>query len=78
VTDRLKAWLDEQDRTLPSESRDWYKAARALRAVVELHKPVESDSGPYGYWCAYCHNEDGEPNFYPCATIRIIEKEVLK
>jgi hypothetical protein len=34
--DRLRAWLDEQDRTLPSESRDWYKANRALRAVVEL------------------------------------------
>jgi hypothetical protein len=72
VTDRLKAWLDEQDRTLPSESRDWYKANRALRAVVELHKEIgEHPIARYDNYCISCHLP------MPCPTIRAIEKEVF-
>ena len=40
----------------------------ALRAVVELHKPLENS--PY---CEACLRSDGE---YPCDTIQIIEKEL--
>ena len=39
---------------------------KALRAVVELHKP----SGMDDYFCSYC------PNTYPCHTIEAIEKEL--
>ena len=43
---------------------------KALRAVVEYHKPYESKN--YGLLCNGC---DETPN-YPCGTIRAIEKEL--
>jgi hypothetical protein len=43
---------------------------RALRAVVELHKPYESKN--YGLLCKYC---DEGPS-YPCGTILAIQKEL--
>lgn len=46
------------------------RVARALRAVVEYHKPYESKN--YGLLCRGC---DEDPN-YPCGTIRAIEKEL--
>lgn len=50
---------------------DSYKAPgyQALRAVVELHKPVEIDR-ELNYNCQEC--EWG----YPCPTIQAIEKEL--
>jgi hypothetical protein len=47
-----------------------FATAKALRAVVELHKPYESKN--YGLLCRGC---DEDPN-YPCGTIRAIEKEL--
>jgi hypothetical protein len=44
---------------------------KALRAVVEYHKPYESKN--YGLLCRGC---DEDPN-YPCGTIRAIEKELV-
>lgn len=41
--------------------------ASALRAVVELHSPVEE---PEGLDCGYCASA------YPCPTIEAIEKEL--
>ena len=41
----------------------------ALRAVVELHKPVEIDR-ELNYNCTECEWA------YPCSTIEAIEKEV--
>ena len=37
----------------------------ALRAVVELHRPI-------GNMCLHC----GEDTYYPCPTINAIEKEL--
>ena len=53
----------------------------ALRAVVELHKPIEEDGK---LWCrhevCYNHIEFLERNdcycSYPCPTIQAIEKEL--
>ena len=41
----------------------------ALRAVVELHKPVE---GKFGLSCLKCRDYEN----YPCPTIQAIEKEL--
>ena len=51
---------------------------KALRAVVELHKPIYDNScfdldccdGPYPDLCDGCEND------YPCSTIQAIEKEL--
>ena len=54
----------------------------ALRAVVELHKPIEEDGK---LWCKHevCYNHieflertDCDCN-YPCPTIQVIEKELM-
>ena len=42
---------------------------KALRAVVELHKPVE---GKFGLSCLKCRDYEN----YPCSTIQAIEKEL--
>jgi hypothetical protein len=55
--------------------------SKALRAVVELHKPIEEDGK---LWCrhevCYNHIEFLERNdcdcSYPCPTIQAIEKEL--
>ena len=55
----------------------------ALRAVVELHKPVMSWTGAYDYndaelWaeqCDYC-SSNGFSQTYPCRNIQAIEKEL--
>ena len=56
--------------------------SKALRAVVELHKPVQgrSDITTYDYvGCDACveWSHDGNMNLrYPCPTIQAIEKEL--
>lgn len=45
-------------------------AVKALRAVVELHKP-------YNFTCGHCINIQGGYIDYPCPTIQVIEKELL-
>ena len=55
----------------------------ALRAVVELHKPVMAFTGGYDgeeneLWaeqCSDCSN-NGFSQEYPCSTIEAIEKEL--
>lgn len=51
-------------------------AWNALRAVVELHKPLT----PHKHMCDcnYCPPFDCEKceTFYPCSTIQAIEKEL--
>ena len=54
---------------------------KALRAVVELHKPIEEDGK---LWCKHetCYNHvefferDDCTCDYPCPTIQAIEKEL--
>ena len=54
--------------------KDSAEPVKALRAVVELHKP----SGIDVLWCDECSylNTDGKTVFYPCPTIQAIEKEL--
>ena len=49
-------------------NRPW----KALRAVVELHKPYKSMQGTS---CLEC-SEDEYACLYPCQTIQAIEKEL--
>ena len=41
----------------------------ALRAVVELHKPVNN-------LCDGCYEEESGPSDYPCPTIQAIEEQL--
>jgi hypothetical protein len=45
---------------------------KALRAVVELHKPLTSNDFTYCPECQYGSQAGG----YPCKTIQAIEKEL--
>ena len=68
--EELLAEIDSELRM--SDYDTWLAGARALRAVVELHKP---DGG----LCNHC--EEGFimgsiPVVYPCPTIQAIEKEL--
>ena len=52
----------------------------ALRAVVELHKPMEASHIPKPWFaCKHCSGYDAENIYvgYPCPTIQTIE-EALK
>jgi hypothetical protein len=54
--------------------KDSAEPVKALRAVVELHKPF----GNAVIWCDQCSclESEGEIVFYPCPTIQVIEKEL--
>lgn len=56
---------------------------KALRAVVELHKPVMAFTGGYDgeeneLWAEQCRDcsNNGFSQEYPCQTIQAIEKEL--
>jgi len=68
MTDRLKAWLDEDGGV---GHANWAKALAALRAVVELHA-----RNGYGF-CDECSVYGEYTAEWPCSTIRAVEKEVL-
>jgi hypothetical protein len=51
---------------------DGYKICSALRAVVELHRPLELVSSSM---CLECSSDDSVVS-YPCPTINNIEKEL--
>ena len=67
---------DELLVEITSESADIGGAViKALRAVVELHKPMlwkNLGNDTDGYKCEIC-----EGNSYPCTTIKAIEKELV-
>ena len=69
--DELLAKIDE---IKPLNSPAW-NMQNALRAVVELHSPIETYNmnNVYKGWltCAHCNDE-----MYPCPTIQAIEKEL--
>jgi hypothetical protein len=69
--------LEEFDRWIrflsdKNKGKEWVKA---LRAVVELHKPDESDFPDEWESCVECSG-NGYVAMYPCQTIRVIEKEL--
>lgn len=47
---------------------------KALRAVVELHKPYES--ADMGMCCQFCTDGKAKEYWYPCPTIQAIEKKL--
>lgn len=52
------------------------QSMRALRAVVELHKPIHNPNFPDSdKWCLQCAEGRGYAK-YPCPTIRAIEAEL--
>ena len=64
---------------------DWAKGGytpavfQALRAVVELHKPIKSFGDERYMACDHCEEwstEDALQVAYPCPTIQAIEKEL--
>ena len=48
------------------------KYIQSLRAVVELHKPMNL----YAHLCDGCYEEESGHSDYPCPTIQAIEKEL--
>jgi len=54
--------------SVPNADTCWKIAI--IRAVVELHKPVESK---FGLSCLKCRDYEN----YPCSTIQAIEKELV-
>ena len=82
--DELLVEIDIQLRHLPSYFNAGDKTIagmKALRAVVELHKPKEEDGK---LWCEHevCYNHieflerDDCDCSYPCPTIQAIEAEL--
>jgi hypothetical protein len=51
--------------------KDSAEPVKALRAIVELHKPIEG----HEHLCSACWFGDGMMS-YPCPTIQAIEKEL--
>ena len=63
--------------------KDSAEPVKALRAVVELHKPVMAFTGGYDgeeneLWAEQCQECSGSwaSQMYPCPTIQAIEKEL--
>ena len=53
-----------------------YKPKSALRAVVELHRPIQISNEQLCNACEEWTNEGQKQLFYPCPTIQAIEKEL--
>ena len=71
--EELLAKIDEGGaRAFQVDSYGWI----ALRAVVELHKPINNPNFPDSdIWCWQCADGRGYAK-YPCPTIQAIEKEL--
>ena len=63
--DELLARIDDDEKFLEQYFGAKFKGQSALRAVVELHRPIRDV-------CLHC----GEDTYYPCPTIQAIEKEL--
>ena len=75
--DELLAEIDRYLVPTLAESEIGNKAIgilKALRAVVELHKPYDSILGET--CCVICDEDWDIPAPYPCPTIQAIEKEL--
>ncbi len=51
------------------------QSIHALRAVVELHRPM-SDREPYCNECRGVYQAEVDVVLYPCPTIQVIKKEL--
>jgi hypothetical protein len=57
------------------EAKTIFGSSKALRAVIELHKPDELDFPDEWESCVECSG-NGYVAMYPCQTIKAIEKEL--
>ena len=78
--DELLERLDDLKYPIGDSFNEEYKATEALRAVVELHKPmyIETEGGEFQL-CEDCSRRVARPGYgvmYPCPTIQAIEKEL--
>jgi hypothetical protein len=75
--DELIAYVDDSTDGLKHEHlfEKLLANTSALRAVVELHKPDESDFPDEWESCIECSG-NGYSALYPCNTIKTIEKEL--
>jgi hypothetical protein len=73
--DELIAYIDDSTNGLKHEDIFSLLLAntKALRAVVELHKPLDNLIAEF---CSHCTEMSGEDIYtlYPCLTIKAIEK----
>ena len=83
--DELIAYIDDSTDGLKHEHlfEKLLANTKALRAVVELHKPVMAFTGGYDgeeneLWEEQCQDCSGNgfSQMYPCPTIQAIEKEL--
>ena len=83
--DELVAYIDDSTDGLKHEHlfEKLLANTKALRAVVELHKPVMAFTGGYDgeeneLWAEQCQECSGNwvSQMYPCPTIQAIEKEL--
>ena len=83
--DELVAYIDDSTDGLKHEHlfEKLLANTKALRAVVELHKPVMAFTGGYDgeeneLWAEQCQECSGSwaSQMYPCPTIQAIEKEL--
>ena len=79
--DELLAEIDGRTYMLLSDEIPF--EFKALRAVVELHKPAMAFTGGYDgeeneLWAEQCQecSGNGFSQMYPCPTIQAIEKEL--
>ena len=57
--------------------KDSAEPVKALRAIVELHKPFEKTIDETTYlFCAKCTDLANIPIIYPCEDVQAIEKEL--
>jgi hypothetical protein len=68
----LKLILDSEIRSNEVGQGGW----QALRAIVELHKPIQISNEQLCNACEEWTNEGQKQLFYPCPTIQAIEKEL--
>ena len=75
--DELIAYIDDSTNGLKHEHlfEKLLTNTKALRAVVELHKP-ESSRMPFCVECRGVWQGEIDVVLYPCPTIRAIEKEL--
>ena len=78
---RIKNELDGAEFDAMCNSGGQVEAVKALRAVVELHKPFEEDgkilcSQEECYYHLEFMDRDNCSCVYPCPTIQAIEKEL--
>jgi hypothetical protein len=80
IHDELIAILDDLDVALDNgfgKASTFIACTKAVRKVIELHKPFQFENGPDEYKpvCFNCqHGIVGDT--YPCETIQAIEKEL--